>query len=164
VGADTEPLPAIDAPMSSTRPSPSKRAQRTDRSHRSVRSLFLALVLAQAAHSVEEYLFRLYDVFAPARLVSALFSRNLAAGFAAANIALVSFGVWCYVARVRRGHPGRGWAWFWTVLEGANGTGHLILAASQGGYFPGAATAPFLLGLALALGATLSRPAGGDRA
>jgi hypothetical protein len=35
--------------------------------------------------------------------------------------------------------------WFWTLLEIGNGIGHLVLAASRGGYFPGAATAPFLL-------------------
>jgi hypothetical protein len=33
------------------------------------RSAFLALILAQAAHSVEQYAFRLYDVLAPARYV-----------------------------------------------------------------------------------------------
>ena len=31
------------------------------------RQLFLWLIVAQAAHSVEEYLSRLYDVLAPAR-------------------------------------------------------------------------------------------------
>jgi hypothetical protein len=31
------------------------------------RQLFLWLIVAQAAHSVEEYQFRLYDVLAPAR-------------------------------------------------------------------------------------------------
>ena len=46
------------------------------------RFAFLALILTQAAHSVEEYVFRLYDVFAPARFVSGLVSDNHAAGFA----------------------------------------------------------------------------------
>ena len=40
------------------------------------------LILAQAAHSTEEYVFRLFDVFAPARFVSSLVSDNLAVGFA----------------------------------------------------------------------------------
>jgi hypothetical protein len=120
--------------------------------------LFLALILAQASHSVEEYVFRLYDVLAPARLISGLLSSDLALGFAIANIALVSFGLWCYLARVRKRHPSwRSWAWFWTVLEAANGTGHLIFAARQGGYFPGLATAPLLLGLSLSLGVALRK-------
>lgn len=122
------------------------------------RNLFLGLILSQAAHSIEEYCFRLYDVLAPARFISGMVSSNLALGFAIVNIVLVLFGAWCYLARVRRGHrSGRSWAWFWTVLEAANGTGHLILAVSRSGYFPGAATAPFLLGFSVSLGVTLLR-------
>jgi hypothetical protein len=40
------------------------------------RRAFLVLILAQAAHSTEEYVFRLFDVFAPARFVSSLPSRH----------------------------------------------------------------------------------------
>ena len=121
-------------------------------------SLFLGLILAQAAHSIEEYYFRLYDVLAPARFISGLVSSNLALGFAIANGALVLLGLWCYLARVRKGHPSAlGWAWFWTILEAINGANHLMLAVSSRGYFPGAATAPLLLGLSLWLGVTLSR-------
>lgn len=120
--------------------------------------LFLALILTQAAHSVEESVFRLYDVLAPARIISGLVSSNLAVGFAAVNAALILFGFWCYFARVRNGHrSGRGWAWFWTILEASNGTGHLLLAAGRGGYFPGVATAPLLLGCAGWLGVTRGR-------
>jgi hypothetical protein len=122
------------------------------------RKLFLCLILSQAAHSIEEYYFRLYDVLAPARFISSFVSSNRAFGFALANVVLVLFGLWCYLARVRKGHPsGPRWAWFWTILEAANGIGHLILALGARGYFPGAATAPLLLGLSLWLGMTLSR-------
>jgi hypothetical protein len=120
------------------------------------RNLFLGLIVLQALHSIEEYWFQLYDVLAPARFISSILSSNLALGFAIANTILVSFGLWCYLAWVRVNHPsGRIWAWFWTVLEAANGAGHLILSANRGGYFPGAATAPLLLGFSLWLGATL---------
>lgn len=126
------------------------------------RQLFLALILAQAAHSVEEYVFRLYDVLAPARMISGLVSQNRGLGFAVVNLALVLFGVWCYLARVRSNHrSGVGWAWVWALLEGANGTGHLLFAGARGEYFPGAWTAPFLLGLALALGGALGRGSAG---
>ena len=121
-------------------------------------TLFLALILTQVAHSVEEYAFRLYDVLPPARIISGLVSRNLAVGFAAANAVLILFGFWCYFARVRTSQrSGRGWAWFWAVIEASNGTGHLLLAAGRGGYFPGAGTAPLLLGCAGWLGVTLGR-------
>ena len=124
---------------------------------RQTRWAFLALVVAQAAHSIEEYVFRLYDVFAPARFVSSLVTDNLNVGFAVANAALVAFGLWCYVARVRPGHPsGPAFAWFWTVLELANGVGHSVLAFSRGGYFPGVATAPLLLGVSVYLALRLS--------
>ena len=36
------------------------------------RFTFLALILVQGAHSIEEYVFGLYEVFAPARLISEL--------------------------------------------------------------------------------------------
>ena len=82
------------------------------------RNLFLGLMVAQAAHSAEEYAFRLHDVLPPARFSSGLVSKDLALGFALVNVALVLFGAWCYWARVRPSHPsGRWWAWFWTLLE-----------------------------------------------
>jgi hypothetical protein len=120
------------------------------------RAVFGLLIGAQAAHSGEEYVFRLFDVFGPARFVSSLFSSNLAVGFAIANIGLVLFGFWCYLARVRAGHPSaRGYAWFWTCLEFGNGVGHVLLAAGQAGYFPGVGTAPLLIGLSGYLGVKL---------
>lgn len=120
--------------------------------------LFLALILTQAVHSVEEYIFGLYEVLLPARVISGYLSSNLAVGFALANTALIAFAFWCYFARVRRGHPSAmGWAWFWTILEAVNGTAHLAYAAARGGYFPGAATAPVLLVLAVSLGMSLGR-------
>lgn len=109
-------------------------------------SAFLLLVLAQAAHSVEEYATRLYDVFAPARFASSLVSSDLAVGFAVLNTALVAFGLWCWAVPVRSHWPSaRGIAVGWAAVELANGAGHLLLAAARGGYFPGAATAPLLL-------------------
>jgi hypothetical protein len=35
--------------------------------------------------------------------------------------------------------------WFWAVLELCNGAGHIGLALLSRAYFPGLATAPFLL-------------------
>src|SRR5580692_439137 len=62
---------------------------------------FLALVATQAAHSIEEYIGRLYEVFPPARFVSGLISQNLQRGFVIFNIVLVSFGLWCFIGPVR---------------------------------------------------------------
>lgn len=123
--------------------------------------VFLLLVLAQAAHSVEEYVAKLYEVFAPARFVSSLISNDLAVGFAAANALLVAFGLWCWAVPVRSNWPSaRGFAWFWTVLELGNGLGHSMLALRQGGYFPGVGTAPLLLLFASWLAILLTRQTG----
>jgi hypothetical protein len=119
---------------------------------------FLLLVLAQALHSLEEYAFRLYDVLAPARYVSGLLGVDRQIGFVIVNTALVLFGLWCWFARVRPGRRGwRGLAWFWALLEIANGCAHLALAVMAGGYFPGLATAPLLLGFGGLLVLTLRR-------
>jgi hypothetical protein len=108
------------------------------------RRAFLVLILAQAAHSTEEYVFRLFDVFAPARFVSSLVSDDWAAGFALVNAGLVLFGLWCCAVRVRAGHASaRAFAWCWMVLEFANGVGHSALALSRGGTFPGSRRLPW---------------------
>ena len=111
--------------------------------------VFLFLILAQGAHSIEEYVTRLYEVFAPARFVSSLVSHDLAVGFLVVNAVLVAFGLWCWAVPVRSGwQAARGLVWFWTILELGNGIGHSTLALSRGGYFPGLLTAPLLLLLA----------------
>lgn len=108
--------------------------------------VFLFLILAQGAHSIEEYVTKLYEVFAPARFVSSLVSNDLALGFLILNTALVTFGLWCWAVPVRSGwQAARGLVWFWTILELGNGIAHSALALSRGGYFPGVVTAPLLL-------------------
>ena len=113
---------------------------------------FLALVCFQAAHSVEEYLGRLYEVFPPARFVTGLISSDRARGFIIFNLALVSLGFWSFLWPVRKQ-----WAiavpltWLWVVVELVNGIGHPLWSLSQLRYTPGVATAPFLLFLALYL-------------
>jgi hypothetical protein len=125
------------------------------------RGAFGVLILAQAAHSVEECAFRLFDVFGPAHFVSRLFSSDIATGFALANIGIVLFGVWCYLARVRSPHSSeRAYAWFWTCLEFGNGVNHLVLSGVRSGYFPGAGTAPLLIAASSYLGVRLMRRSG----
>ena len=79
-------------------------------------------------------------------------SEDLERGFVALNIALVAFGIWCFVWPIRRQWPAAGWlAWGWATVEAINGTGHLLWSLRQGGYTPGVATAPLLLILAMYL-------------
>ena len=108
--------------------------------------VFLFLILTQAAHSTEEYITKLYEVLPPARFVSGLVSSNLGVGFLVVNVALVSFGLWCWAFPVRSAwHSARAFLWFWALLELANGSAHTALAVSRRGYFPGLITAPLLL-------------------
>jgi len=119
---------------------------------------FGALVLAQSAHSVEEYVGRLWETFPPARFVSGLISADLERGFLIANVVLVAFGFWCWAWPVRRGWPsGVALAWGWVIVEIINGVGHPLWTLRQGGYTPGVGTAPVLLLLALYLASQLRR-------
>jgi hypothetical protein len=121
---------------------------------------FGALVLAQAAHSVEEYVGRLWESFPPARFLTGLVSQDRERGFVFLNVALIGFGLWCLLWPVRRSWPSAvtlGWAW--VAVEVINGIGHPFWTLRQGGYTPGVATAPLLLGLAVYLARQLLRVA-----
>ncbi|HEX6435193.1 MAG TPA: HXXEE domain-containing protein [Gemmatimonadales bacterium] len=119
---------------------------------------FGALLLAQCAHSVEEYVGRLWESFPPARFVSGLLSEDLERGFLVANVSLVAFGLWCWLWPVRRGWQAAfPLAWAWVTLEAINGVGHLLWTLRQGRYTPGMGTAPVLLILAIYLARQLRR-------
>jgi hypothetical protein len=122
---------------------------------------FLALVITQAVHSMEEYRGRLYEIFLPARFVSGLISANLQQGFIIFNIALVAFGLWCFFWPVlRRWRTAFGFVWIWISIEILNGIGHPAWSVMSGGYTPGVATAPVLFVLALYLAQQLRRHRG----
>jgi|SRR5262245_14737186 len=119
---------------------------------------FGALVGVQAAHSVEEYLGRLWENFPPAAFLTGLFSSNRERAFVILNVTVVAFGVWCFFWPVRREwRSARALAWGWVVIEVINGVGHPAWSILQGTYTPGVATAPFLLVLALYLASQLRR-------
>jgi hypothetical protein len=120
-----------------------------------------AVVLAQAAHSVEEYIGRLWEAFPPARFLSGLISQDLERGFLVINVSLVALGLWCLLWPVRRGWPSATrLAWAWVVVEVINGIGHPLWTLRQGGYTPGVATAPVLLVLAVNLARQVRHSAG----
>jgi hypothetical protein len=116
------------------------------------RATFGALVFTQAAHSVEEYVGRLWETFPPARLVSGLISSDRELGFIVLNMTLVAFGVWCFLWPVRGQWRMAGpVAALWVGLELINGVGHPLWSLRQGVYTPGVATAPILFVLAILL-------------
>ena len=113
---------------------------------------FLALVAAQAAHSIEEYYGRLWEVFPPAAFITGLVSEDRQRGFIVINVALFAFGLWCCFWPVRCRWPmARLLVAVWIVIEVINGIGHPLWTLRERGYTPGVATAPILLVLALSL-------------
>ena len=113
---------------------------------------FGLLVLAQAAHSTEESIWRLWESFPPARFVAALISNDLERNFALLNVCIVAFGAWCYFWPVRRQWPAAiPIMWGWIVVETINGIVHPVWSVIQGGYTPGVVTALMLAPLALYL-------------
>ena len=116
------------------------------------RFTFALLVLAQAAHSTEEYVGRLWEALLPPRVVSLVFSSNPQRGFLMANVVIVAFGLWCAAWPVWRGwRLSTTLVWGWVVVEIANGIGHPLASLVFQRYIAGVLTAPLLLVLALRL-------------
>lgn len=114
---------------------------------------FGALLLAQAAHSVEEYIGRFWESFPPARFLTGLVSQDREWSFVALSILLMTFGLWCLIWPVRREWPSALYlVWGWVIVEAINGIVHSLWTLREGGYTPGVATAPVLLALAVYLG------------
>ncbi len=132
---------------------------------KSVQLAFGLLILAQAAHSIEEYVGRLWESFPPAAFLSELVSQDRELGFLVINVALVTFGVWCYLWPVlRRWRSSTAIATGWAAIELINGVGHSLWALRQGGYAPGVATAPILLVLSIRLFSQLRKIQEGESA
>jgi hypothetical protein len=116
------------------------------------------LVLAQAAHSVEECVGRLWESHPLARFVAGLVSSDVAQGFVIANLLIVGFGAWCVLWPMRyRWRVATSLAWFWVIVEIANALAHSLWSLLLGEYTPGLATVPVLMGAALYLGLQLQR-------
>jgi hypothetical protein len=125
-----------------------------------IKAPFGMLVMAQAAHSIEEYIGRLWESFPAATFLTGLIAPDRELGFIIINGSLVAFGLWCAVWPVRREWPSATLVvWFWIVLETINGVGHPFWTFLQGRYTPGVLTAPVLLALALYLASQMrNRP------
>jgi hypothetical protein len=106
---------------------------------------FLCIVVSQTLHSLEEYYFRLWEVFAPARIASNFISDNVETGFLIINTTVVLFGFWSYFWAVSKAwRSAHALMWFWVIFELANSIFHFFFAIGAGGYFPGIFSAPLL--------------------
>lgn len=102
---------------------------------------YLAVVLTQAVHAVEEYAAGFTERFPPARWLGRRVPGLPRTGFIALNVALVAFGLagywWIGQARAL--------LWFWTALALYNTAAHLMWAALARRYNPGLVTAVLFL-------------------
>jgi hypothetical protein len=120
--------------------------------------LFVLVVLAQAAHSVEEYAFELWNTLPPARFLSGLVSSDLERGFVTLTVVLLLFGAWCILVPVGRHWPSaRPIMWGWALVEMTNGIVHPAWSLLNGHYTAGTLTAPIVGLLGLLLARELSR-------
>ncbi len=119
---------------------------------------FLALVSAQAAHSVEETYGQLYESFPPARFLTSLVSDDRHQAFVTLNVLIVTCGFWCFIWPVRRRwRSAQTIAWIWVIVETLNGIGHTLWSVYNASYTPGVATAPLLILSAVMLARELRR-------
>ena len=110
-----------------------------------IKFLFVCLIFTQGLHSVEEYLGKLWEVFAPATFLCQLVSNDMETGFLIINISLFVFGlVSILLVLTRRCGKINTLIWFWIILEIGNGLGHFSWSLIEKEYTPGLWTAMVL--------------------
>src|SRR6266446_3276848 len=103
-----------------------------------IRTMFLLLVILQAIHSAEEFIFRLYERFPPMRLLYQNAPYLAKPAFVISNASLVLIGLGCFYYWVQPARKGaRAVVWVWLIMESLNVTAHLVWAILIGGYNPG---------------------------
>jgi hypothetical protein len=108
----------------------------------SVRVSFLVLVILQAIHSAEEFIFNFYDRFPPMRFLYQKAPYLAKPAFAIANAVLILVGFICFYYWVQPGRRGATVVvWIWIIMESLNVVAHSVWAVSIGGYNPGFLTA-----------------------
>jgi len=113
---------------------------------------FLILVLFQGLHSTEEYMGKLWEVFAPAKFLTGLFSEDHQTGFLIANIGIFVIGICCWLLLYSKFESvAIKVVWVFIVIEIINGIGHPLWSLYQKNYTPGVFTTPLLLVTALIL-------------
>ena len=107
-----------------------------------IQAAYFLLVILQAIHSVEEFIFRLYERFPPMRFVYQNAPHLAKPAFAISNALLISIGLICFFYWVQPARKGAtAVVWIWIIIESLNVFAHIVWAALIGGYNPGLVTA-----------------------
>jgi hypothetical protein len=106
-----------------------------------ISTAFLLLIILQAIHSVEEFIFGFYEKFPPMRALYREAPHLAKPAFAIANALLILVGLICYYYWVRPVRErARSVVWAWIILESVNVIAHFMWAILIRGYNPGLAT------------------------
>lgn len=130
--------------------------------NKSIRVIFLLIVLVQGLHSLEEFMGKLWEVYRPAAYLSGFVSADLKTGFIIINVGLFLVLMLTWLATFSKNNSIKVLLWFWIILELINGIGHSLWAIIERSYVPGLVTAPILVILALSLARLLTKPASSD--
>lgn len=109
--------------------------------NKKIRVTFSALIILQAIHSAEEYIFGFYERFPPMKALYESAPQLAKPAFALSNCLLVLIGFFSFYYWVRPARKGvRTVVWVWIIAESFNVIAHLLWALSIGGYNPGLVT------------------------
>ena len=114
--------------------------------NRNIQTMFLLLVILQAIHSAEEFIFRLYERLPPMKLLYQNAPYLAKPAFVIFNASLILIGLACFYYWVQPARKGaRVVVWAWVILESLNVAAHLLWASIIGGYVPGLWTAALFI-------------------
>jgi len=111
-----------------------------------IKIAFLTMISLQAVHSIEEYIFKFYEVFPPMQFIYRDAPDLAKSGFVTFNLLLFLFGIICFFYWVQPARKGaRVVIWVWIAIQLATIASHAIWVMSVGDYHPGLATVPLFV-------------------
>lgn len=123
-----------------------------------IRLAFLSLIILQAIHSAEEFIFRFYEKFPPMRLLYQEAPHLAKPAFAISNALLFCGGIGCFYYWILPARKGaRTIIWLWIAMESFNVIAHFVWAVLIRGYNPGLATVILFVPVLIYLGYCLWR-------